>query len=454
MREHPRMKRIIILFFMLSTMFGCLPETQRTVVRPPQPRDHVSKPPLSLEGLEKRMIRIQKILERSDLHADDREAALELLSAYQAIGTLLKGGKGREDYPEIIRILFSNLGRLDDRHFSKIQEDDQGGARAIHLFSSKRKKIMDNYLYENYQGVIDECLELEASFGPESLTPEVGLVFSISLAKKGMVKEALNIGEKIIHQLEEKPDALYLRSRIIEWHIEMGDRERALEAYEKLMDTLDEKAALLKRAERAMGTKGEGEDIKPLSEMAGQQTGPMEQLLKKVDGLVERHEFKKAKILLIRERIGYKEGAETQTIDQALKSVDLAEERWTAKESANTVPENDGLKSARKLIEEEKYEEAILLLERIEKDPKSSSEKRGLKDLAIEKIINRERNRAAQLFLMARNTEDPEKKKALLDSSYQKLKELIEKYPSSHLISKLNSHLAKVKEELIKLEIN
>ena len=74
-----------------------------------------------------------------------------------------------------------------------------------------------------------------------------------------------------------------------------------------------------------------------------------------------------------------------------------------------------------------------------------------IKDLAIDRLINRERNRAAKIFLMAKKAEDPEKRKELLLSSYDILIILIERYPSSSLINKLNDHLQKVRDELDRL---
>ena len=52
---------------------------------------------------------------------------------------------------------------------------------------------------------------------------------------------------------------------------------------------------------------------------------------------------------------------------------------------------------------------------------------------------------------MARKTADPAKKEELLLSSYDILKTLIERYPSSPMIEKLNDNLRTVREQLTKL---
>jgi len=63
-------------------------------------------------------------------------------------------------------------------------------------------------------------------------------------------------------------------------------------------------------------------------------------------------------------------------------------------------------------------------------------------------LISSERDRAAQIFLMARNTNDPQGKKELLISSRNILQSLVERYPTSNLIYKLKSNLKTVEAEL------
>ena len=76
-----------------------------------------------------------------------------------------------------------------------------------------------------------------------------------------------------------------------------------------------------------------------------------------------------------------------------------------------------------------------------------------MRETATEKLIHRERNRAAKLYLMARSTSNPGEKEDLLLASYNKLKKLIEKYPSSSMNNTLNNNLTKVRDELRKLGV-
>ena len=145
------------------------------------------------------------------------------------------------------------------------------------------------------------------------------------------------------------------------------------------------------------------------------------------------------------------EETELETIDQAFKTIQVAEERYQKRKITSVTHGEDTLKLAAKLIEEEKFEEAISKLEELKENQEFAHETEEIKELAIEKLINRERNRAAKIFLLAKKTNDPAKRKELLVSSHTILKVLIKEYPSSSLIDRLNRHIKSVENELNKM---
>jgi len=459
MKKTPKIKFIIIPLLFMPVFWGCIPETKKVIVGPKT--DVITPTPLPLHTLDQKISYLSTVLEGDSLNDKDREIALNLLSAYKTIRSAPQDHSGNYDYQKIIHILFNNLSQLDQSFFLKESLDDQQYPKVINQFSLKRKKIFDDYVYGDYQGVINGCLELEASFGPNALSPETSLLLALSLARKGFIEEAVSIGEKIVRELEGKPDLISLRAGIVEWQLDLENGEKALQVYEKLMDNIDEKEAIFKNAEKAVTDKKEkvtvkrkvSSDMTSIIEMNIEDPGPLGQLLKEVDELVKRQEFQKARLLLIRHRISLEEGPELETIDQALKTLKLAEESFQQKKETETSNENESITLARKLIEEENFEDAIAKLEELSDDQDMAFETKELKDLAIEKLINQKRNKAAKLFLMAKNTNDPKKKEELLVSSYNMLQVLIEKYPSSTLIDKLNNHIKNVKKELIKLGV-
>ena len=446
---------IISLLFIFS--FGCLPETKKEKVgmKPVA----ISPPPLPADMLDKKIAYLTHILEDKGLQGKDREIALNLLAAYETLRSESRNQTHGYDYHKIIHTLFTALSRVDEKYFLKGRIDKKEYTELITLFSSKKKKVLDRYLSEDYQGVINGCLELASAFGPDSLTPEIGLLFAISLARKGMLKDAINIAERISPELVGRPDLIRLRANIIEWQLDLGNREKALAIYEKLIDDTDELDAILKRADQML--RGEERIVARPEKISSEdysthekglhESDPMKGLLREVDALIQRDAFREAKLLLIKERIKAQEGPDIETIDQALKSVELAEERFQKKGEAHLNQEEEILNLARRLIEEDDFEGAIAKLGELGDGRDRTPESTKLKDLAVERLINRDRNKAAKIFLMAKKAIDPIKREELLLTSYKILKALIDKYPSSNLINKLNDHIRTVRKELGKL---
>ena len=456
MRKSQGFRLMILSLIFVVFAAGCLPEAKKvemgpkTALRPP--------PPLSIETLDKKIAYLTTKLEEQELDPEDKVVASDLLATYKTIRSYLQDQTSGYDERRIIQLLFGNLGRLEQEYFLREKFEGPSYSKALSSFSEKRKKIMDAYLAGDYHGVINDCVDLEATFGPDSLTPEIGLLFAVALAKKGMLSEAIIISEKIIHELEGKPDLIHLRASIIEWQLDLGNREKALQIYEKMMDDLDEREELLAKSKLMVmeDRKRVSRQEAPSAAYAGglrqfPKLDSTDDLLKAVDELVQKHEFAEAKLLLIKHRIRTEEGPDLEIIDQALKSVDLAEERFLLEKRAKISYEKETLKLARELIEEENYEEALTKIEALRDSQNMTPEMNELKREATEKLIKRERNKAAKYFLMARKTADPAKKEELLLSSYDILKGLIERYPSSPMIEKLNDNLKTVREQLTKL---
>ena len=138
-------------------------------------------------------------------------------------------------------------------------------------------------------------------------------------------------------------------------------------------------------------------------------------------------------------------------IDKAIRDVEVAEEKYLQERIAMLSSINEGLTKVEKLIEEERFEAALSKLQTMSPEYGHGQDIEALKREAVNGLVNRERNRAAEIFLAAKKTRDPVKREEYLRSSYSILKNAIEKYPSSSLNDKLKSHIRKVAEELEKL---
>ncbi|MGD2125956.1 MAG: hypothetical protein PVG99_07745 [Desulfobacteraceae bacterium] len=458
MRKSKSLEMVVILLWIISLCFACLPETRTRIVVGPEGVE-APHPLLPADQLDDRIASLSNLVETQELDEEDHQLAMSLLSTYKAIRQSTENRGTDEDHQKIIRLLYENLGRIEEKYFLRTKPYEAQYPDVLHLFTLERKRILDDYLSRNYQGVIEGCLKLENRFGPDSLTPDLGLLFAISLAEQGMTNEAIRVGEKIIRELGGKPDLVDLRANIIEWYLALGDRKQATQIYEKWLDTLDEQEALLKKAKHRLSGQAQNmttpesatEKLASLGRSETEEPASVEDILSKVDELVKRHQFERAKFLLIQQRIRSQEGPLTEIIDEALKSVELAEDRYHQEERARAALREETLKTAARLIEEEKYEDAISRLEILINGQTGGPKADALKALAIEKLINRERNRAAKLFLMARQTTEPSKKEKLLRSSHNILKALAEKYPTSPLNKKINDHIIRIEEELEKL---
>jgi tetratricopeptide (TPR) repeat protein len=451
MTGRTEIKGIIIALLITPILFSCMAKKGIIIPKP----GVITAPILPVDIIDKKISMLREFSENKDISPEDRENALSLLSDYAKIRSAASADMSDKDYQEIIRILFSDLSMLDERYLlNKVKVTDQSFSKVINRHYLKEQEILDSYLSADYQRVISKCAELEASFGRNSLTPYTGLLFAMSLAKSNRLTEAIKIGGKIVEELEGRPDLIHLRASIIEWQLDKGNREKAIKLFEKLIDDLDERKAVFESAEEKINNynknlrKVEGTAPKDLLKRETGLPGSdgIERLLDEVDSLVKKGAFEEAKLLLSKWRLKTEEGSERETIEQALKSVNLAQEKYRDEASQ----EKKAIEKATKLIEQENYKDAITGLETLNNDKNAGPEIKKLRDLAIEKLINSERNRAAQIFLMAKNTGDPKKKKELLLSSYNILKELIDTYPSSTLIDKLNNNLSKVEDDLKK----
>lgn len=468
-KNKTRTRLILGALLMLTLLGACQPALQREPVS--ARRDLAPAPSLSAEALDRRILYLSRLLETQDLSREDRELANDLLASYKGLKAASERGSLKQNYAPMISILLRNLEEIENRYFTKQVAGASLSSEGVRQLATKRKKILEAFSAGNDQGVIDGILDVEKTFGPESLTPELSLLLALSLGKKGTFTTALGVGQDVTSQIEGKPDLLQLRAQMIEWQLALGNEKGAKEIYERLQRKLSEREALVKGLEQKLALDGsrvtQPDSTPPRGDMIkADMDRDLKDALSKADESTQKGNFGRAKFILFQQRIRFDEGPEAEMIDQALKSVEMAEAKAqqqgktevAAKEPSSVdlqkelqreAEKQDSLKVALNLIRSEKYEEAILKLDEL---PPSDPAVKELKNMAVEKIINRERNKAAKLFLTARNTKDPVKKEELLSSSYNILKAVGDKYPSSPLIPKVQDHMNQVTKELVKVK--
>jgi len=368
-----------------------------------------------------------------------------------------------KDYHKIIGLLYASLTEMDEIYLKRAAATESAAAARVLLFSEKRRNIMNAYVSGNHQAVVEGYVELTKVFGSDAIPGGISFLYALSLGEMGNYAEALGVSDSLGPELEKTPGLIHLQAKSIEWQLALGNQEGALKAYEKLADSLKAREATVKMAEqrlvpdivKAAESPPPSPDVASVPDGGVTESITTEEVLKKADEFVRIGEYSKAKLLLLQHRLRLEEGPETQAIDRALENVEITEATLPAaevKEHQAAIATQETLRVASALVQGEKYEEALGKLEELAQMRALPQEGENLKALAIEKIINRERNKAAKLFLLARNTADPAKKEDLLKSSHQILKAVAEKYPTSPLNKRINDNIRAIEAELSRLK--
>ncbi len=426
---------------------GCAFERKPQVVR--DEIDSASRTVIPSDIIDERIAGVREVLKKDAVPEEKKEIALSLIDMYSRLQSFDANNAEESEYTAIIKGLFDNLGMVEKNYFYTLDDSDREARRSIMSdYIEIEDKISENYLIGNYKGVISQCAEFETEYGRESLTPEIGLFFALSLAREDMVLEALSIGKETIKNMELNADSILLLANIIKWELEIGNRDDALGYFEKLLDTMNEKNALFKKTEKLFSEDENSVDLSvlPDSDLYGTyrpENAAAEAKLKRVEKLIEEENFSEARLLLLRWRLRAEEGPEVELIEHALKSVEAAEEKLKKEDTTDKIKLDD----ARELIESEKYKEAIKVLESINNEALEPEVDKEMKK-AVEKLINKKRLEAAVLFRKAKESSDTGSKKTLLLSSKRILEDLIETYPESNLVEKLRNHLSKVNDDL------
>lgn len=399
-------------------------------------------------------------LEKENLNESKRETAARLMKAYQALGEKGAAELTEKERRKALRDLLLEYEKLIVAFFQGDEERAASSDDPINRLARHRDEILNSYLSHDFKGVIQQCLKLKSDLGSDALTPEISLLFALALGEEGMLREAVGIGQGIVRELGAAPDYHDLQVRMAEWQWKLGEHENATMTYEKLLDVLDEKQASVRSLNRAFEEKqpdrvsGDGrvEEIPAedghIKALKSDQT---ENLFERVEHLLRENRFGEARELLVLKREEASTEPELESIDQAIKSLDRAEETYLEERIATISKQKENLSQVKRLLEEEKYEEVISGVDTLEFEEEKKDEIAKLKEQAVERLINQERNRAAKVFLAAKQASDSSLKEQYFRKCYEILEALIKQYPSSSLSEKIKSNMYSVEEELKKL---
>ena len=445
--------KIIILLTILPIFLvtGCIssraPIPDRGIVQ------YYKPPAISNDTLDRRIDNIKTLLEENSLSDDRKDTAISILKVYDKIKSLDQENLTEKEYRKTVKLLFNTLVEVEQQYFyNGIVSKDTAGEIIFENYSELKKEIYEDYFTGNLKGVISGCDDLISRFGKSGLTPDLGIIFVEALSKSNMTSEALTVAKSILGAVENRPDLIRLLADTIELDLKMGETEDARLIYEKMVDIINDRNSLFKKAGGILAeAQGESSAVdESLKEripgIDPEKSIQMKQLVDDVEKLISQKDFSGARLELVRRRLRAEEGPELELIEQLLKSVDKAEEGF-AKDNSH---DNLVIEDARRLIEEEKYEEALDIIEPIIVEGENYKAEK-LKKEAIEKLIMRDKNIAAKLKIAASNEGDIKKKRDLLLRAKTIFQNLIDKYSESPLIDKVKRNISVVDEELIKL---
>ena len=450
-------KTHLFLFIVAIFVAGCAARAPKPSppVQPPAEREGTALN-INLSDLEDRIRALEKMQKSKSLSERDAKRVSTLLESYRLLKRMASGPVTGKACDTLTQSLYQSLSLMEKGYFESIAKAP-GDENDFADYIRRKNEIVNLYLKKDYKGVIQRTLALQTRF-PGGLPPRIGILFALSLAQDGMLQEAVEIGSEVAREIEGSPDAVKLRGEMARWQLALGQPAQAAETLEKISRIQDERSRMINDLSQQI-QKVPKEPDQPFRSVFRPPEGaeprevppPMGSLQEEVDTLVRNHEFAEARQLLLKEKGQREEGPETAFIDRALKNIEEAESTYDENVKIKAAYQKETYETAERLYEKEDFTGVIKTLETLEKTQGLDAKAAELRDRAMESHINRERNRAAEIFLEAKKTKDPNRKKELLETSYNILKTLVEDYPRSPLKQKLTSHMKIVQREIEKL---
>ena len=393
------------------------------------------RPLIDQEELIQKMVSLQKKLQENRISEEDRPGAEALLQIYRLLQDAASSSSTDFAYNRLLARIYLRLEPIESTFQPPGDTGPLGEKMSTDICKETRDKIFEAYLNGDSQGVINQVLELKKRFGSAAVTPGISLVFAFSLAKQGLFKEAVDIGENTARELEKMPDLLLLQGKIAAWYSRLGKENDALLHYDKMNDLLDDRTALLNRL---------GEELHALPTEQETMLMPLPRVLRKVDEKLQARAYEQAKLLLLQKRQDKTLSAdEINTINKTLEQIE--KEKMRSKND-----ENEAVKKVRQLVEQERFDEALKELAKLKTEGIEGYEVAELQRSATEGFINRERKKAAALFLRARTAGSSLEKKEYLRKSHEILQKLLDKFPASPSRDKILRNMDMIDKELSK----
>ncbi len=424
-------------------------------------------------------------LRQSQWYAED------LIRTYRMIGNLQSKLSGyspyaadRKVYRAIIERLFQELTGLESGYFEDRDESWFAEEQFLTRYESEIKEIEGCCAGKDYPKLVESYKRVEAIYGEDLIPVKLRLCYADALSLTDQVNEAIEVAERVVEN--DSPDSTVIRATLIEWYLKSKRPEKALKNFEKLSNELDKKMEIFLSSRNRITSPMDGEPDEPTKKLSidgiveedlvpveddgteleegegikgdelkqdslwemeeGKKVG-LDEGLKRANDLMNERRFHEARGILLHLRASIWQPQEREAVENSLRSLRLEENKAKGEE------EEERFMMAKKLIECERYEDAITELNKLRDGERYGRESQEMTQRSIDEFARKKRGEAAKLFLMAKKTTDSMEKKELLSRSFKLLKEVIKKYPTSSYSGKIIKNIEAVKEEMLEIDL-
>jgi tetratricopeptide (TPR) repeat protein len=407
------MKRLILISSIAAILGACAPHAQTSHKEDPTPIPVRRAPFISPRSVEERIAYLDRIASSDTISQNKKEIANTVKQHYHAFLSILNSSPSeqeeREGLTELMAALEVEMGAL----LTEREPPTKIDCRTILKESlSATHEIIGLYKKGDFNAVIIKCQDFRTRFGDDALTTELTSACALSLASLGRTKEAIELSEPLARLIKENEELYRLGDQIPRWRGE------------------SETQAARSREHANLAT-----------------------LLSKAEALAGKGDFDEAEEMINKARSDFKEESSLYEIEKALESLKEKRDRFVEERIEAVSRRADVIREAQDLAAQERPEEALDRLKTLEKQLGSSDpDAEAVARQAIEAIIARERNRAARLFLQAKDTQNSAEREQLLLLARGILKSVIERYPDAPSAKKAAENLLAVEREISSLK--
>ncbi|MGA1825433.1 MAG: hypothetical protein ACMUIP_12310 [bacterium] len=462
-----------------------------------------------------KMLLLERVLsKREDIYAkikkaddeDTKKALMQLNQELEKVQTDIiesmnenSDKKAINKFEKAVTLLIKQINIEEELDSTK---DDEEGKKPEGEFEYKVKDInkfykkINNYFSKgDYEKIIDTIDSLDIP--KEDLPLGIVYIYALSLERQGKEALASFVMSKALLGYNSTDraggDILY---NIGTWLLEKKDFEGALRAFNYILEdfrqnnqwyikarektelySLNFQELLAKvKLEQAEKLISEGSPISEIREilkeiedicpscpsakrameldqnLAEKQADEVENIYQSVDRLLEDNEFARALGLLeqVKEKYSIYDDNPNMRYLLSLLPDKINMVKRTELHLKQREEEKDFEKGKRE-YEKGNYTKALAIFEKSLETSLADEAEIMIKN-CISKIVANERKRSAEIFLKAKDESNPEKKKELLQESYDILDKILQEYSRTTYKNKINANLKIIKQELRKLE--